>query len=74
MTTLPVCRSENTVGCGRLGVLMTEREQVLRIDGSFGFESRNEVLVVCGFGKEEKRNHDLESATRIIFDDLSHLL
>lgn len=59
MTTLPVCRDENIVGCGRLGLLMTQREQVLRIDGPRLRvkypEDGNEVLVVCGFGREEKR-------------------
>lgn len=39
MTTAPVCRDEDTVGCGRLRVSMTEKDQVLRVDGPFGFES-----------------------------------
>lgn len=40
MTMVPACRDENTMRCGRLGVSMTKREQVLRVAGPFGFESK----------------------------------
>ena len=59
MPTVPVCWDENTVGCGCLGVSMTEKEQVLCVDGPFSSESNIlesglKRLIVCRFGREER--------------------